>query len=713
MDLRRTFPTDPFFKKSSTLKAMKNILLAYSRRNVSIGYCQGFNFIIGRVFKIILNEENSFWLFVQIIENILPLSYYSELAGILVDTTILHTILKTSHKSLHEHMCKIGYNYSINNLLYKWFVSLFIQNTNSELSLLVWDSLFLEGSSILFYASLAMFSMMQTEIFKANAIEELHVLFDDEIDKFDNKEMMMYYCIIKPKNIDINDNFLNENRRLYEQEVANNIFKGNQKRIEMLKLAKRQASYVKGMVICQKDWPMCIYDLTYKYNNIIDHLVLRVGEKINLIDNYFFNECYKKPFRSKSIDCEKDLLSYKFKHDGRKEGTLINVLNLSRINQEKSYDSGGYVDSNYKSNDMRKKSGNYNSYNCLEIKSDVKKRKSNFSNNSENDTNCNDKEEYEVDVIDLISQLYDSFNDVEEDIAKKNNNNDIKEINDIQTDNKSCVQSILKNKIIKLIKINQTIAFANNNLRSSIKIDLHDMNKSIDHVDIDDVESNKHIDINLLNEYQDSLNDVITYLNLTQESISKIKLLLKVKRENIENTKENVIHINNKMTYIKPNKPIDNLDNKENEENSNCNDITEDNINKKKNNSHYISSHTNLLSNRCISKSPKKINWNQGNKQAMKFKAYTNLLIERRNHICDEQIEEEDEDTDIIKKIQREETIKKRAITLVHGVKKLMTTKPQKEVFVNYANQLQNKNIDDDYFAQSLMKDTKSMLLEE
>ncbi len=56
VDLRRTFPDDPYFKEDKNILKLKNVLLAYSRRNLSIGYCQGFNFIVGRLLKIYDNE---------------------------------------------------------------------------------------------------------------------------------------------------------------------------------------------------------------------------------------------------------------------------------------------------------------------------------------------------------------------------------------------------------------------------------------------------------------------------------------------------------------------------------------------------------------------------------------------------------------------------------------------------------------------------------
>jgi hypothetical protein len=60
MDLHRTFPQDPFFQNEEIIQKLKNVLLAYSRRNISIGYCQGFNFIVGRLLKIFNSEVKYF-----------------------------------------------------------------------------------------------------------------------------------------------------------------------------------------------------------------------------------------------------------------------------------------------------------------------------------------------------------------------------------------------------------------------------------------------------------------------------------------------------------------------------------------------------------------------------------------------------------------------------------------------------------------------------
>ena len=56
LDIKRTFPNDTFFHNPLILRKLRNVLIAYSRRNTTIGYAQGFNFIVGKILKQIPNE---------------------------------------------------------------------------------------------------------------------------------------------------------------------------------------------------------------------------------------------------------------------------------------------------------------------------------------------------------------------------------------------------------------------------------------------------------------------------------------------------------------------------------------------------------------------------------------------------------------------------------------------------------------------------------
>ena len=57
---------------------------AYIKRNAIIGYCQGMNFIAGRLRKF-MSEEETFWVFTMIVETYLPFDYFAMMVGVLID----------------------------------------------------------------------------------------------------------------------------------------------------------------------------------------------------------------------------------------------------------------------------------------------------------------------------------------------------------------------------------------------------------------------------------------------------------------------------------------------------------------------------------------------------------------------------------------------------------------------------------------------------
>jgi len=71
-------------KQPSFRASLNNVLSAYSIRNPSIGYTQGFNFIVARLLEV-LDEEEAFWVFTRIVECIMPLDYYSNMFGAVID----------------------------------------------------------------------------------------------------------------------------------------------------------------------------------------------------------------------------------------------------------------------------------------------------------------------------------------------------------------------------------------------------------------------------------------------------------------------------------------------------------------------------------------------------------------------------------------------------------------------------------------------------
>lgn len=77
LDLRRTFTDDDEFSNDKIhYHKMMNMLLAYAKRNTSVGYCQGMNYLAGMITRVIDEEENCFWTLTNLFETILPIDYF-------------------------------------------------------------------------------------------------------------------------------------------------------------------------------------------------------------------------------------------------------------------------------------------------------------------------------------------------------------------------------------------------------------------------------------------------------------------------------------------------------------------------------------------------------------------------------------------------------------------------------------------------------------
>lgn len=104
-------------KTERLVNMLRNVLQTYCKRNPTIGYCQGMNFLVGRLLKVMTDirkkervkeeqssnemsayydeiqqqiddekdEEEAFWIFTMMVESILPIDYYSNMVGVLID----------------------------------------------------------------------------------------------------------------------------------------------------------------------------------------------------------------------------------------------------------------------------------------------------------------------------------------------------------------------------------------------------------------------------------------------------------------------------------------------------------------------------------------------------------------------------------------------------------------------------------------------------
>jgi hypothetical protein len=134
--------------ENNFLEKLKNILICYSIRNTTIGYCQGMNFIVGRLLLIMDNEEQVFWIFIQMIEKILPLIYYADLAGIVIETTIIDAFISFYLSNFYKYLIDNSFKLPLNNFIHKWMVSLFTQALSPEMAYTFLDFFFWMEKSV-------------------------------------------------------------------------------------------------------------------------------------------------------------------------------------------------------------------------------------------------------------------------------------------------------------------------------------------------------------------------------------------------------------------------------------------------------------------------------------------------------------------------------------------------------------------------------------
>ena len=278
LDLKRTFPEDSFYHQNDIINKLRNILLTYSKRNLSIGYVQGFNFIVGRMLKYISNEEKVFWLFTQVIEYVLTIDFFSEMSGIMTDVDILVCMMQEKYCSDLVNNLREDLMIYIKNILMQWFLSLFIVNFPIKAQLLVWDILFIDKKVVLFKTAIYLIKELKDEFLKVDNLEALTMLFKNYINNFKNLNALKFQLILKKYEFD--NSYINYNRLFILSEMIKKINQNNQFKLENLK-----EKILERVDYCDLSWPYCIYECD-SYYQIFDYIVLKNDENLEIIDDY-------------------------------------------------------------------------------------------------------------------------------------------------------------------------------------------------------------------------------------------------------------------------------------------------------------------------------------------------------------------------------------------------------------------------------------------
>ena len=248
-------------------KKVMEVLVAYTKRNSIVGYCQGLNTIISYFIEIGFTEEESFWLLANIIENFLPSEFYTNLFPIVSDCLILDLMIKQNQPRLSKHFKQIEY-FDLNIPIIPYWIMLFTLQKNSRVREIVLDHFFLQGPIVLIKAMYIAIKMNEAEFLKHNEQSSILATFQNmfngsfDVDKF-QKEMWNFY-LSRSVIYDLRTRFTDIQYNSKNQDGV----KKDLKKLE-----------------CDKNWPIC-YQTLIKNSGESQNLTYTLQKTSSILDNY-------------------------------------------------------------------------------------------------------------------------------------------------------------------------------------------------------------------------------------------------------------------------------------------------------------------------------------------------------------------------------------------------------------------------------------------
>jgi hypothetical protein len=237
--------------------------------------------------------------------------------------TLILDLLKKSTPNVWQHLQNLEAELYLNNMIYKWLISIFIQNTSKNNWLLIWDMLLLEGPIVLFKAAFGLFQIISKDVITLRSLEDAQMFFEKRIEEFECNDKMVFYLIIKKFDFDM-ETITRERDALFPQIVQGIRENGN------FDDGKSKPSSSE----CDVDWPWCVQDVSYRHW-IGDVVVYKGMNEVNINEGYLEsmsdNVAKKKEYKMKEEMYEDMLIERKEHVCKSKQHCIKDVLNSNNI----------------------------------------------------------------------------------------------------------------------------------------------------------------------------------------------------------------------------------------------------------------------------------------------------------------------------------------------------------------------------------------------
>lgn len=215
----------------------------------------------------------------------------------MVDSAVILDNINSSLNNLYKHLKKYKIDICLNNVIFKWLVTLFFENTDESIYTPVMDSLILYGDITLYKASILILFMEQNNIFKCKNLCDASVYFDQDLRLFKNKKFNSY--LLSKDLFDLNINVINRLRARKFPKIKENI-----KQINEFESKKKKNE---SDTTCNKDWPYCIKLLgSTSISDVIKHKVYDEP----LIEENYFNDDVKRNVYKLAENAKEEHMNY-------------------------------------------------------------------------------------------------------------------------------------------------------------------------------------------------------------------------------------------------------------------------------------------------------------------------------------------------------------------------------------------------------------------
>ncbi|CAG9318226.1 unnamed protein product [Blepharisma stoltei] len=292
-DLHRTFPNENFFDRKTHMTALRNVLVAYSWRNPSVGYCQGLNFIVGRLMTIGFSEEESFWMLSQIVETYLPLDYFSIMTGVIVDQKVFGFLLQKKLGRIAKHLDRLEIDPSLYTV--QWLVCMFAYSFPKAVVMRVWDLFFVEGSTFLFKCALGLLWLFRKEIVKIKDFNDAFTYMENNSRKIVNPALVLEAA--NKRMFRFKGGMISDLRAKFREVVDKEIDSHYDDIVPVEQLLKTITDYCANENECKQ-----------KTRRTSSYFTFNLPNGVFIIDNYVDDDCVPKKFDTTNLRLSQDKL---------------------------------------------------------------------------------------------------------------------------------------------------------------------------------------------------------------------------------------------------------------------------------------------------------------------------------------------------------------------------------------------------------------------